>query len=235
MLITRRHDGLYLVDQNEHGRLAGEIAGRWGNDRFATPARRESAVRAAAMHDEGWREADEEPLFNADAGRPLQFLEIDAADHVPLYARGVERVYELDPYAGLLVSMHWTGLYRSRWGMQDGRIEFAGEPARDEAVEEQERRWIEVKRALTRDARRSDLEISLWHTYDLLQTWDLLALYVPIVDLRPADAGVAPLPVPATLKSLEQEPGPRTVDSVPTQPGGERAQLTLTAVEPGVV
>ncbi len=33
---------------------------------------------------------------------------------------GVDRVFGVDPYAGLLVSMHWTGLYRARWGMQSG-------------------------------------------------------------------------------------------------------------------
>jgi len=110
MLISRRNGDLYLVEQLEHARLCGDLVGRWGNDGFAVPEPLESVRLGAAMHDEGWREADQEPLFNAEAGRPLHFLEIEMREHVPLYGRGVDRAFATDPYAGRMVSMHWTGL-----------------------------------------------------------------------------------------------------------------------------
>lgn len=234
MLISRRNGELFLVDQIEHARLSGDLVARWGNERFAAPVRRESARLAAAMHDEGWREADEEPLFNAAEGRPLHFLEIDTDAHVPLYGRGVDRVFARDPYAGLLVSMHWTGLYRSRWGLQAARVAFAGKEVQDEAVAREELRWIAVKQELASDMRRSDLELGLWHNYDLLQAWDLLSLYVCVLDYTPAPR-VEAVPVQSTLKGLVQTPGDRTVEAVPTTIGGERVDLTLSAVEPGVV
>ncbi len=37
MLVTRRQRGLYLVTHPEHGRIAGELGRRWGNDRFQRP------------------------------------------------------------------------------------------------------------------------------------------------------------------------------------------------------
>ncbi len=234
MLISRRNGDLYLVEQLEHARLCGDLVSHWGNERFAAPEPRESVRLGAAMHDEGWREADEEPLFNAEAGRPLHFLEIGMREHVPLYGRGVDRAFATDPYAGLMVSMHWTGLYRGRWGMQAGKVEFADEALQEEAVEREELRWIDVKRGLVTQSRRSDFEQHLWHHYDLLQAWDLLSLYVCLIDLSPAD-GAAAQPVPATLKSIDQEPGARTIGSVPVAPAGERVELTLRAVEPGVV
>jgi uncharacterized protein DUF3891 len=234
MLISRRNGELYLVDQLEHARLCGDLVSHWGNERFAAPVPRERVRLGAAMHDEGWREADETPLFNAEAGRPLHFLEIAMQEHVPLYGRGVDRAFAADPYAGLMVSMHWTGLYRGRWGMQAGKIEFADEALQEEAVGREERRWIEVKRDLVTDTRRSDFEQHLWHHYDLLQAWDLLSLYVCLIDLSPADE-VAARPVPATLKSIDPEPGPRTIGSVPVAVAGERVELVLRAVEPGVV
>lgn len=233
MLISRREGELYLVEQVEHARLAGEMVSHWGNDRFAAPEPRAGARAAAAMHDDGWREADDEPLYNAQERRPLHFLEIEMKDHIPLYARGVERTFATDPYAGLLVSMHWTGLYRSRWGMQGGRVQFADEAMQDESVESEERRWIEVKRGLLTEARRSDFEAGLWHNYDLLQAWDLLSLYVCLIDHAPAD--VAPRQVHETLRSIDQEPGPRTLKAVPVSVGGERVELRLQAQEPGVV
>jgi Protein of unknown function (DUF3891) len=231
MLVSRRDGWLLLVEQNEHGRLCGEICAHWGNARFAAPTRSTSARVAAAMHDEGWREADDEPLFNAQQGRPLHFLEIEMSEHVPLYRRGVERVSRLDPYAGLLVSMHWTGLYRNRWGLQGGgvfRSAGAGEAARlqDEAVAEQEQQWLERKCELMLGEPRSDFEIGLWHNYDVLQAFDLLSLYACTASLAPA-AGEPAKPLTDVLKEIEAAPGPRVIGAVPERPGGNRADLVL--------
>ena len=239
MLISRRQDKLVLVEQNEHGRLAGDIAGHWGNALFAGPVRRDAAQLAATMHDDGWREGDAAPLFNETQARPLHFLEIDMEDHVPLYKRGVDRVFERDPYAGLLVSMHWTGLYRSRWGVQSGGVDFQRgssklEQLQNEAVASEEQRWIQAKQELMHDTRRSDFEAGLWHSYDLLQGWDLLALYLPLMDIRPDD-GTEVRPLAATLRSIDQDRGARLIESVPLEVAGERADLTLTPIADGVV
>jgi hypothetical protein len=239
MLVSRRGRELLLIEQNEHGRVSGEICAHWGNGVFTRPARPESAQIAAATHDDGWREADDAPLFNRDEGRPLHFLEIDMQDHVPLYRRGVERVYRSDLYAGLLVSMHWTGLYRRRWGLQGGGVFVHGRGAtpaerlQDEAVDEQERAWITVKRELVGDVRRSDFEADLWHNYELLQAFDLLSLYLCMANLTRADT--EPRPVPETLRAIEQEPGPRVVESVATRTGGDRSSLLLTPAPDDVV
>jgi hypothetical protein len=239
MLVSRQGDRLRLIEQVEHGRVCGEICGLWGNGPFAHPARHESAKVAAAMHDEGWREADDQPLFNADAGRPLHFLEIEMSEHVPLYARGVDRVIELDPYAGLLVSMHWTGLYRGRWGLQSGgvfRSAGAGEAGRlqDQAVDEQEQAWIERKRDLMSEEPRTDFEIGLWHNYDLLQAFDLLSLYLCTADLAPAP-GAPVARLTDVLGEIEAPPGPRVIGTVPERPGGARLDLVLTPAGAGAV
>lgn len=239
MLITRRDDRLVLIEQNEHGRLAGQLVDHWGNERFAAPTPLEHVRTATATHDEGWREPDAEPLFNAAEGRPLHFLEIEPADHMVLYRRGIETVVRADPYAGLLVSMHWTGLYRTRWGMQTGTIAFGSgasetERLQDEAVAAEERRWIDVKRGLIGSTTRSEFEAHLWHNYELLQVYDLLSLHACLSDLTPADDAPSRT-VAETLKSLDPEPGPRTIESVPTGPLGERTELTLRAVDPSVV
>ncbi|MHC8505048.1 DUF3891 family protein [Pseudonocardia artemisiae] len=233
MLIKRRNGELILIEQVVHAHMAAEIAAHWGNEQFAAPRPQDKACLAAAMHDDGWREPDSIPLFNEKEARPLHFLEIGMEDHVKLYGRGVDEVFAADPYAGLLVSMHWTGLYRSRWGMQAGRVEFGDNVRQDEAVLAEEQRWIDVKRELVRDQRRSDLELSLWHNYDLLQTWDLLSLYACVCDTVPDDGPVRQ--VFETLKSIDHVPGVRTIPSVPVSIGGERVEITLTAVERGVV
>lgn len=238
MLITRREGNLVLVDQNEHGRLAGELTLRWGNADFEAPTLREHVALGTARHDDGWLEADAEPLFNEEEGRPLQFLEIPLEDHMPLYQRGVERVYEEDPYAGLLVSMHWTGLYRNRWGMQEGGVGFSTKATpldeiREKHVEEEERRWAEAKKSLIKGGTRSEFEARLWYHYDLLQVWDLFSLYASVADTNPGDTPAVALA--SQLKSLDQTPGPRTVQMAPDRVGGKHLDLTLTPVRPGVI
>jgi hypothetical protein len=169
----------------------------------------------------------------------LNFLEIDMRDHVPLYRRGVERVTARDAYAGLLVSLHWTGLYRGRWGLQTGGVfrTGAGGPAarlQDEAVEEQEVQWIAIKRKLTVAEPRSDLEIGLWHNYELLQAFDLLSLYLCTANLG-APAGAQPQLLTDVLSAIEQQPGGRVIGAVPLRAGAERVDLLLEPTGDGRV
>src|SRR4051812_11202196 len=112
MLIRRRENELLLFEQVDHGTLTGDFVDVWGNERFATPEPIDQLRIAATYHDEGWRERDDALPFNAEEARPASFAEIEVDDHIPLYRRGVEDVCRRDPYAGLIVSMHWTGLYR---------------------------------------------------------------------------------------------------------------------------
>jgi hypothetical protein len=232
VLIKRRNDELVLIEQVAHARMTRDIAERWGNERFAPPRPQDNAFLAAAMHDDGWRQPDSIPLFNDLERRPLHFLEIGMSEHAKLYGQGVDEVYAADAYAGLLVSMHWTGLYRSRWGMQSGRVVFGDNVQLDDVVLSEEQRWIDVKRGLLRDQRRSDLEHSLWYNYELLQAWDLISLYACLCDTLPGDGPIKQ--VVETVKSLDHEPGVRTVGSVPTSVDGERVELALNAVDKGI-
>lgn len=234
MLVKRSNGELVLIKQVDHAEMTREIAEHWGNERFAAPNPQDEAFTAAAKHDDGWREPDAVPLFNDQERRPLHFLEIGMTEHAELYGRGVEEVFEANSYAGMLVSMHWTGLYRSRWGMQEGRVPFSDNVVRiqDEVVQAEEQRWIGVKSSLLENTRRSDLEYSLWYNYELLQAWDFVSLYACICDTSPGNGPTRT--VFETVKGLEHEPGARTIPAVPTSIGGDRVELTMTAIDHGV-
>lgn len=242
MLITRRGRQLWLVKQVDHSRLAGDIAAEWGGGSFEAPAPFDSACLAAARHDEGWRPWDDRPAFNEQEGRPLHFLEIAMADHIPLYKAGVEAVTKLDMYAGLLVGMHWSGLYRGRWGLQSNVEDLLQadrtpvQKLQDDAVAAEESRWISLKRQLWNGSgSRAELEIGLWHNYGLLQAWDLLSLFICMTPLGEADATSQPVLLSSTLRPIEQKPGRRRIPAVPTRPGQPPIDLELTVVESGVV
>jgi uncharacterized protein DUF3891 len=237
VIVTRRAEGLALVTQVEHGRVAGELAAHWGNAVFEGPTPRESVVLAARQHDEGWRAWDARGLLNEVERRPLHFLEIDPDDHVRLYREGAERVRLGDAYSGLLVGMHWTGLYRGRWRSPQSRGRLARN-ARDESlldrvVDEEEHRWVEAKKAAwTIEQPRAVFESTLWHHYELLQLWDLLSLYLCVMPQHPSPREGSPSRWGPQLSSLVHPPEAVLLPSVRTSTFGEAVVLRATVVAP---
>jgi hypothetical protein len=233
MLVTRRRGQLWLITHPEHGRVAGELCAHWGNDRFQTPAQREALLLAATHHDDGWYELDGRPSFNAEEARPAHFLELPLEVTVGPYGRGVDSVYARDRHAGALVSMHWAGLYHTRFGLHGG--EPVGHPLAVEVVAEQDhRRAAALREAWGGRGLRSEFEHQTWYAYELLQALDLMSLALGLVDpAEPAtDRSVS---VPSTLARIDQPRGERSIPAVPVAPGGPYVTLTLRIASPGVV
>jgi Protein of unknown function (DUF3891) len=235
MLVTRRGERLTLVAQYDHGALAGVLAEHWGNERFAPPAPRLRAalVLAAGHHDDGWRELDDLPAHNEEAGRPAHFLELPLERTAPPYGRGVDSVYARDPLAGALAAMHWTGLYSGRWGLQSAGGPLPHPLAEEVVAREEPRRAEALREAWGFEGRRSGFEADVWHAYEVLQALDVISLALSLLD--PATpSGEAPVSIMETLFAVEQPPGPRLLPTVPTAPLGDLATLTLTVAEPGL-
>jgi hypothetical protein len=240
VIVTRRAGALRLVQQVEHGRVAGELAAAWGNATFAAPTPLGPVCTAAARHDDGWRAWDARVLFDEAERRPLHFTDIDAGEHIRLYRQGVERVSLADVYAGVLVGMHWTGLYRGRWSAPGAaaRIGRSEDDRRrqDEVVAEEERRWIGAKQqAWTEDRPRALFETDLWHNYELLQLWDLLSLYLAVTPPDEVGPGSDPVPWGPQLRRVEHAVEDVLLPAVGTRSGGPRLALTAAVRSPGEV
>jgi len=237
VLVRKRGDGFRLVTQYEHGALAGELAERWGNDRFAMPAEPFAAALmiAAAHHDDGWRELDDLPAHNPEAGRPAHFLELPLERTVPPYGRGVDSVYARDPLAGALVHAHWTGLYSGRWGLQSSGGPVPHPLAEEVVAKGEPRRQATLREVWNFEGPRSRFEANAWHAYEVLQALDVTSLALSLLDPSvPSDPALEPPLLTATLFPVEQPPGGRILPSVPTAPLGEHLDLTLSVPAPGV-
>jgi Protein of unknown function (DUF3891) len=115
MIIQEQGDHLILIRQTDHAMLSGFLARALGNKSFTKPEPFESFCLAAAEHDNGWNEWELVPQIDQKTFSPYNFMSIPTEEHIALYQRGIERVVRVDRYAGLLVSMHCSGLYdRSR-------------------------------------------------------------------------------------------------------------------------
>ena len=205
MIFQRRGSGLLAVTQPDHGRLAGRIAEAWGGAAWR-PEPWEPVEISAHHHDDGWAAWEESPTLHPD-GRPVDFLTLAAPERVELYRRSVEIVAPMNLYAGLLTSLHVTGLFLGRY--DPGHARAIDQLAPDERalvtrfVAEQEA-WRQevVARLGTSSAFGTS---NLWPQYHLLQVFDMLSLTLCMrpgeeleglsFDHVPLEAGEDPMPM----------------------------------------
>jgi hypothetical protein len=107
---------LLFVTQPDHAHLSGELLGLWRADGLPEHPRRAEILFAGREHDNGWREADAAPRWDAAAGRPHDFLSMPRADRIALWERGTARFAGSHPYAALLIARHARTLHRDRAG-----------------------------------------------------------------------------------------------------------------------
>ncbi len=181
MVVRELKDGRAMVStQEDHAELSAQFAAHWGNERFSQLRPYKTMVFATTFHDSGYREWEGNPPINVAKGRPYAHREdVPSFEAVELaaYARNVDWVRSHDPYAGLLVSMHRTGLWHNRYNV-------FREPAmrlRERSSEVQsakkalEAKQEEYKRELAPN--HPGFENELTYNYRALQIFDLLSLY----------------------------------------------------------
>ncbi len=95
------------ISQPEHALVSGKILAAWGRRLD------ERVVLAAGQHDVAWLDWERAPAFDDQTGRPREFRSIGAAEHAPMWERGVERALAAwGRRVALLVSRHGSTIYR---------------------------------------------------------------------------------------------------------------------------
>lgn len=125
-----------LVTQPDHARFAGELVSLWREDGLPRHPRRDDLLFAVREHDNGWREADAAPRWNAAAGRPHDFLSVPDEVRFEVWRRGPRRFAAERPYAALLIAHH--GLALARWSASTTGAGAAAGPADELAAELEE-------------------------------------------------------------------------------------------------
>jgi len=216
MIVRDAGNRWLLIHQTDHAEQCGRMASHWGNSQFAVPQAADAVMMGAALHDTGWREWEEGQqdgavLVEPETSEPRTFYRVRGAEHFTLYRRGIQRALAVDPYAGLLVSMHGVGLHNGRYGRTpDSADADAGDPKSlaGQFIAEQEQLQQELRQRLQADPRCRDAatDTDIWANYQLLQVWDLLSLHLCV---RPLQDGRIP--------------------QTPLMPGGATVDLCLIA------
>jgi hypothetical protein len=223
MIVQRRAGELLLIRQTDHAALSGVLAEHWGAGDFAWPEPRASVLLAAARHDDGWREWEEAPKVNPATRRPYNFTEMPVGEHFPFYLRGIDGVVRDDRYAGLLVCLHLSGLYRKRYGLDHGPGLERFPPDVRPLVEDYLRQLDDRQRQLWEQLRRDSTvpaeaveDVAVWTDYRLLQVYDLFSLYFCTAPLR--EYTLRHVPVNASRPDTEIKLRPLGGDALTVDP-----------------
>lgn len=181
MVIRELEDGrCYVSLQEDHAELSAQFAAHWGNNRFSRLRPYDTLVFATTYHDSGYREFEGNPPMNVEKGRPYAHREEVPnfeATELKAYFKNVEWLSLQDLYAGLLVSMHRTGLWHNRYNIfiePSGRLRERSAAVQN-AKKELEAHQEQMKQRLA--AQIPNFENELAYNYMALQIFDLLSLY----------------------------------------------------------
>ena len=190
MIVRKLASGETIVSgQTDHSRLVGQLAAHWGNAEFDVPRPYESIVRAATFHDFGWLRYETSPLINPESGEPYPFLKVPLTpQQMGSYQWSLDWMADIDRYAGLIVNMHRTGLWKVRYDTIKHPIAYNLNTVPPEIAA-----FIKKNEAWQDETRKAFNEDELWTNYRLMQIWDLLGLYFCCQD--PYEDHLDPVPV----------------------------------------
>jgi hypothetical protein len=207
MIVRYESDGtIVMITQNDHAQLSGLFAAHWGTDKFERPRPYGSMVRAAMFHDRGWIRYETSPQLNPQTGKTPNYRDVPVdTSQLAAFAWAGDWLSAIDPYAGLMITKHRTGLWQGRYGVitYPAAIERGILPphiqqfiGRSEAEQSSAAAELDAK----------ELAIN----YHLLQVWDMMSLYICSNEV---------------LK-------PSRIEPVPTAYSGDlKVGMTLTPVE----
>jgi hypothetical protein len=174
---------LLLILQTDHSRIAGWLAARWGNDRFARLRPYASMVLAAQEHDSGWWEWEIKPSVN-EQGYPSDYIgsikHLGQGVWLDLYRGVIERLANRDPYAAYFVSMHGEALLTQGMGLLPSMPDYRSDSAVQNFIAEQKAprdRWLAQLRTDPASAPWTE-ESHLWTNFKLMEVFDQFAQFV---------------------------------------------------------
>lgn len=225
MIIRPNGQTSLFVAQDDHAHQCGEFAGHW---KEPVPA---GLALAAAIHDNGWIDWDNNPRVNPETHEMYPFVAIPVDQHQALYRRGIRNAIARDTLTGLMVSMHGCGLYNGRYGVLPGNNpkQFSPEdqPSVDTFLVEQKAIQDELRSKLEVPA--TDEEVASW--YALLQLWDVISLMVLTrepkhMTIGPVGNHAAITMAPQDKETVSLSPFPFTTDELVTVVPARRMEQT---------
>jgi hypothetical protein len=236
VIVRQEGESLVIVRQADHAYLSGTLAAAWGLPPWTIPEPYPSVVVGARTHDDAWLAWDEAP-GQPPGGWPLSFYEVDRVTTSDLYRRGIDAVSQLDVYAGLMVSLHYSGFFHGHWDWQP----FATPERFSDPDGAALRRFVdgELERQVILRAAAGlgqDDELLLAANYKWLQLWDRISLDIcrqdPVeeweIEYPATPAGYEPDAAPITLRFAHRGSGSYVLNPYPLRIAPIHATIPMT-------
>jgi hypothetical protein len=239
VIVREEGDRLVIVRQADHAQLSGRLAAAWGEPPWQVPEPFPAVVVGAGIHDDAWLSWDEAPEVRD--GVPLSFFEVDRVQTSSMYSAGVTAVVAVDPYAGLLASLHYSGFFTSHWGWEPfatpDRFPGAQGAALRLFLHDERHRQDSLRDRLRLGPRD---EVLLEANYKWLQLWDRVSLDICrqsreapwVIDYPEVPARYAGRETLA-LKFAMIAPGEYTLNPYPLRARPFRAAVPVVAMRAG--
>jgi hypothetical protein len=166
MILMEREQSYFMVTQNDHAHLAGEIAQNCKEDYFFDDNRAKEVLLAIQEHDRGWIELDTAPVWNDKTQKPYSFIDYPLALKITFYKKGLDEMEKMSKYAGLLCSLHYSSF-----------IQDPSEPTVREFWNEEKQRQEQLSKELQLAGNEVKQRTLMYHL-DLLKFCDYLSLYI---------------------------------------------------------
>jgi hypothetical protein len=128
-VIVRSEPGsLLFITQPDHAVLAADLVD-WFDGLDAHP-RRDEIRLAVREHDNGWRELDDDLLFDAASGKAFDFITVPEPVKQSVWPIGIDRLAKQSAYAAALVAAHALFVYAAHRAEDAWRAFFASQEAR---------------------------------------------------------------------------------------------------------
>lgn len=246
MIVRQTKDGVRLIAQHDHARVAGSLVRHWSGVESMLPPSpeiKESVWFAVDNHDVGWCKADESPLYDPVTRLPFSFFGITSDEATEIWSESIAICANFHVFSGYLVSVHFGQLAEAGCrGAPPGALGRLKEFSRFQTM--RQANWMKEFSPMELEMRKNASR--------LLRACDTLSLLTcRAPEISPPIGQVHPLTRcslkvrPTKEGGLEISPWPLDVDCLELQfPGmtipGERFESTenmedaLERAEPGV-
>ncbi|MGI2296834.1 DUF3891 family protein [Paenibacillus sp. GXUN7292] len=164
MIIRETEHHFVMTTQHEHASFSGKVASCFKENLFLDSSYMSDVLIAIKEHDRGWIRLDDTPVWNDRHMAPCSFGEYPLLPKLVLYRKGLDEIEQINQYAALICSMHFSSFKHLQQSKQTECIDF---------IHHETERQKRIKAGLTHPG-----ENIVERHFKLLQLSDEISLYV---------------------------------------------------------
>ncbi|QGH34714.1 DUF3891 family protein [Gracilibacillus salitolerans] len=124
MIILDTGEFFKMTTQHDHARFSGELATQLKDNLFINTNYRDTVILSITEHDRAWIRLDQVPIWNDQQKIPFSFTDYPLLPKITMYKKGIDEVENMNQYAALLCSIHYTSFQDIRQSNQKDCIDY---------------------------------------------------------------------------------------------------------------